>query len=586
MKSLLRTRPLRSDSGSAGNLLDANLHPLLHRVYLGREIVNFEEVELGLENLLSPIDLQGLDQASNLLCSALEAQSRVLIVADFDVDGATSCVLAIRALRSFGFKSVDYIVPNRFEFGYGLTPEIVEMAKSRRPDLIITVDNGISSVEGVDVARASGIQTLITDHHLAGAVLPNADVIVNPNQPGCKFKSKALAGVGVVFYLMLGLRKALRERGYFKVTQTFEPRLSELLDLVALGTVADVVPLDRNNRILVDEGIKRIRAGRSRPGIYNLLRLAGKAPESLVASDLGFYVGPRLNAAGRLDDMATGIECLLAKDDSSSYSLAGQLDAMNKERKTIEAKMKADAFGVVETLALDEKTLPAGICLFDPNWHQGVVGLVASRVKDKWHRPTIAFADAGGVGVNKELKGSARSIGGIHIRDVLETIDNKLPGLIEKFGGHAMAAGLSLRADQLANFKNAFNLRVEEVITEDQLHSQLVTDGELEESWFKLEVAEMLAAAGPWGQGFPEPTFHGNFSVVQFKRVGANHLKFVLRPSLNSLELLDAIAFNIDEEDWPEDTLKSIKIVFRLDINEFRGVRRLQLLIQSIIEMS
>jgi len=577
---------MRSNFEVEGNGLNPDLHPLLYRIYLGREIVNFEEIELGLENLLSPTDLLGLNKASDLLCSALEKQSRILIVADFDADGATSCVLAIQALRSFGFNWVDYIVPNRFEFGYGLTPEIVEMAKSRHPDLIITVDNGISSVDGVDVARASGIQTLVTDHHLAGQVLPKADVIVNPNQPGCRFKSKALAGVGVIFYLMLGVRRALRERDYFKKKGVSEPRLSELLDLVALGTVADVVPLDRNNRILVDEGIKRIRAGRSRPGIYSLLKLAAKDPANIVASDLGFYVGPRLNAAGRLDDMTTGIECLLAGDESSSYSFACQLDAMNTERKTIEAKMKEEAFSVVETLTLDGESLPAGICLFDPNWHQGVVGLVASRVKDKWHRPTIAFAFADASRGDKELKGSARSIGGIHIRDVLETIDNRHPDLIEKFGGHAMAAGLSLKANQLSNFKTAFNLRVEEVITEEQLYAQLVTDGELEETWFKLEVAEMLAAAGPWGQGFPEPTFHGDFSVVQHRRVGANHLKLVLRSSSNSPELLDAIAFNIDEEDWPKDNIESMRIVFRLDINEYRGVRRLQLLIQYIIEMN
>tara|TARA_B110000238_G_scaffold66673_1_gene73176 strand:+ start:284 stop:1966 length:1683 start_codon:yes stop_codon:yes gene_type:complete len=557
------------------------MHPLLRRVYSQRNVKDAEELDLGLEKLILPEQLKGINEAVQLLIDALQRQQRVLIVADFDADGATSCVVALKALRQFGFQHTDYIVPNRFDYGYGLTSEIVELAKTRNPDLIITVDNGISSIEGVAAAKSAGIKTLITDHHLPGASAPDADAIVNPNQHGCNFPSKSIAGVGVIFYVMLALRAKLREMKWFEENSTAEPKLADLLDLLALGTVADVVALDRNNRILVSEGLRRIRAGRTRPGISSLLEIAGRSSARLTASDLGFSVGPRLNAAGRLDDMSTGIECLLTDHEGTAYKLALQLDGMNKDRKQIEGDMREQAFKFLQEFSLEESDLPAALCIYDSRWHQGVVGILASRVKEKFNRPVIAFADANDSG--NEIKGSARSIKGFHIRDALDAVASSNPGMISKFGGHAMAAGLSLEKDKLQDFTEAFQKQAAVLLNEELLQAQILSDGEIEQSEFSMETAAALIKAGPWGQEFPEPVFDGKFKVIQQRRVGENHLKLVLAPELAPQQAIDAIAFNIDKQDWPAAEMTDIEIAYRLDINEFRGNQTLQLMVEHII---
>jgi len=577
-------------------ILPETMHPLLRRVYSQRNIHDVAELDLGLEHLISPEKLKGIEAAVDLLCAALEQQSRILIVADFDADGATSCAVALTALRQFGFKHTGYIVPNRFDYGYGLTPEIVELAKTKNPDLIITVDNGISSVDGVLAAKAANIKTLITDHHLPGQQVPDADAIVNPNQHGCNFPSKSIAGVGVIFYVMLALRSRLRGAGWFsekRENQIAEPKLVELLDLVALGTVADVVALDRNNRILVSEGLRRIRAGRTRAGIKSLLDIANRNSAGLTASDLGFSVGPRLNAAGRLDDMSTGIECLLVEHEGAAYKLALQLDSMNKDRKQIEGDMREQAFQFLQEFSLDSSALPAALCLYDSRWHQGVVGILASRVKEKFNRPVIAFADtsdtndvnseSNGASGSVEIKGSARSIKGFHIRDALDAVASQHPGLISKFGGHAMAAGLSIEKDKLEMFTEAFQQQAALLLNEDLLQAKVLTDGEIEESEFSMDTAAELIKAGPWGQEFPEPVFDGKFNVIQQRRVGDNHLKLMLSPLQAPQQSIDAIAFNIDEEHWPAPDMSHIEIAYRLDINEFRGNQSLQLMVEHIL---
>jgi len=505
--------PIQLITRTPGDLvLPESLPPLVRRIYSQRPLAALTELELTLSQLIPPARLKGIDAAVDLLEAALKEGERLLIVADFDADGATSCALALTVLRAFGCAHVDYIVPNRFEYGYGLTPEIVELAKGKNPDLIITVDNGISSIEGIESARAAGIKTLVTDHHLPGRELPAADAIVNPNQPGCEFPSKSIAGVGVIFYVMLALRSRLRDNGWFTSKGIPEPNLAEQLDLVALGTVADVVALDHNNRILVSEGIKRIRAGRARPGILSLLTLAKRNFSTLAASDLGFAVGPRLNAAGRLDDMSTGIECLLTQSEHEAHEYALELDGMNKDRRDIEAGMREQAFALVDQLAFDADDLPAGLSLFDERWHQGVVGIVASRIKERCHRPVIAFALADADDPESELKGSARSIPGFHIRDALDAVAAANPGLVTKFGGHAMAAGLSLSRANFDAFAQAFAAEATRVLSPELLQATIVSDGELSAEELTLGCAADLAAAGPWGQAFPEPTFTDDLS--------------------------------------------------------------------------
>ena len=556
------------------------MHPLLQRVYRQRGLTGEQELDLALANLIPPHELLGMATAVDLLVAALDHQRRVLIVSDFDADGATSCALAVSALQDFGFRHVDYIVPNRFDFGYGLTPKIVdELAKGKEPDLIITVDNGISSVAGVQAAKQIGSQVLITDHHLAPETLPEADAIVNPNQQGCSFKSKAIAGVGVIFYVMLALRGRLRELGRFE-SGLSEPNMAALLDLIALGTIADVVPLDHNNRILVAEGLRRIRAGKARPGIQALLQVAGKKTAALTASDLAFGVGPRLNAAGRLDDMTTGIECLLSEHADTAYQLALQLDSMNQDRKQIEADMRQQAFESLAEFEFNESDLPNSFCLFDQRWHQGVVGILASRIKEKYHRPVIAFAAVEG---REELKGSARSIGGFHIRDALDAVATKNPGLITKFGGHAMAAGLSLAPDKLTAFQSAFEAEARLRLSRSQLQAVIESDGEVAANHLTLETAQLIQAAGPWGQAFPEPQFDGRFLLREQRRLGGKHLKMVLSPESEPGKIVDAIAFNVPEESWPDSHATRIELVFRLAVNDFRDSLNLQLMVEKIL---
>ncbi len=573
MQKVIRRRP----HATAGQFVASNIHPLLARVYSSRGVESPAQLDLALAHLLSPTLLLNADRAATLLADALAADKRIVVIGDFDADGATSTALVVSALRDFGASNVGYLVPNRFEYGYGLTPEIVAIAGQSHPELIITVDNGISSIEGVAAANALGIATLITDHHLAGSELPQADVIVNPNQPGCEFPSKALAGVGVIFYIMLALRAELRTRGWFE--ERAEINLAHYLDLVALGTVADVVPLDRNNRILVAEGLRRIRAGRCRPGILALLEVASRQCQSVVASDLGFAVAPRINAAGRLKDMSIGIECLLCNDMVAARSQANQLNELNQQRRVIEQDMQDEAIQILDELSLhDASDMPVAMTLYQSGWHQGVIGILASRIKDRLHRPTIAFAD----GDSGELKGSARSIPGIHIRDILDAVATRHPGLVTRFGGHAMAAGLTLPRAAYDEFANAF---VEEVALHAQavhLQAVLESDGELAVDEFQLSLATELRFAGPWGQHFPEPMFDGQFSVVTQRLVGEKHLKLVLTPVGSDL-LLDAIAFNIDPGLWPDDSVELVEIAYRLDVNEFRGQRSVQLMVEHLV---
>jgi single-stranded-DNA-specific exonuclease len=567
-------RIVRKPEAEAETDLPQTLHPVLRRIYRHRQLTSSTELERGLDRLLPAALLGGTAQAAELLGSVIERGGRILIVADFDADGATSCALALRALRAMGAAQVDYLVPNRFEYGYGLTPEIVSEALKRQPDLLITVDNGISSLAGVAAARAAGVAVLITDHHLPGRKLPAADVIVNPNNPDEAFPSKNLAGVGVIFYVMAALRARLRDTGWFSRQGLKEPNLAALLDLVALGTVADVVPLDQNNRILVHQGLQRIRAGQCGAGIRALVEMAGRNLQRLVSSDLGFAVGPRLNAAGRLDDMSIGIECLLTDDPARAREQAARLDGLNRERREIEQGMQQQALVDLES-ALPGGELPYGLCLLRDDWHQGVIGLVAARVRERFHRPVIAFAPGEEEGT---IKGSARSIPGLHIRDVLDAVASARPGLLEKFGGHAMAAGMSLKQADFAAFAQAFDAEVRCRLDAESLNGVVYSDGTLEGDEFSMGLAELLRSSGPWGQGFPEPLFDGRFRVISQRVLGDQHLKMVLEPEAGG-KLLDAIAFN-QAERMPAGKEPVIHVAYRLDVNEFRGERNLQLMVE------
>ncbi|MEK9791375.1 MAG: single-stranded-DNA-specific exonuclease RecJ [Halieaceae bacterium] len=568
--SLIRRRAADISS----KLQAAALPEALKRVYANRGITDPAALSLTLDQLHPPQQLKGIEEAAELLADAIEGDGRVLIIGDFDADGATSSAMAVSVLRQMGLREVAYLVPNRFEFGYGLTPEIVELAAAQMPDLIVTVDNGISSVEGVAAAQAMGISVLVTDHHLPGSRLPTAEVIVNPNQPGCAFPSKALAGVGVMFYVLSALRAELRERRWFDSQGLSEPNLGDALDLVALGTVADVVPLDRNNRILVAAGLARIRSGRARPGIEALFEVAGKDYRQATSTDLGFIVGPRLNAAGRLDDMSIGIECLLAESSMEARERAETLHRLNRERRDIEQSMEHDALEQLATLELDSDALPFAMVLFDPGWHQGVIGILASRVRERVHRPTVIFAEVG----EGMLKGSGRSIPGLHLRDVLDLVATRHPGLLSKFGGHAMAAGLTLAKGDLHQFTEALEAAVAETLSHVPPQAVEDSDGALGAGDLGLQLAESLSAGGPWGQHFPEPTFDGVFDVMQHRIVGEKHLKLTL--AAEGAEI-GGIAFNIDVNGWQARPLKRIHALYRLDINEYRGERNPQLVIQS-----
>jgi len=568
------TRRIIERTASSAARLPADLHPVLRRVYAARTVETEADLDYSLDRLIPPAQLGGLADAVTLLEAGITGNQRILIVGDFDADGATSCALCLRALRSMGAANVHYLVPNRFEYGYGLTPEIVAVAAELQPDLIVTVDNGISSIEGVAAAKQLGMQVLITDHHLPGEQLPDADAIVNPNIPGDTFPSKNLAGVGVAFYVMLALRARLREQDWFQKQGIPEPNHAQLLDLVALGTVADVVPLDRNNRILVQQGIQRMRAGRCVPGIRALLEIAGRSLPRIVATDLGFAVGPRLNAAGRLDDMSLGIECLLTDDQTAARQIAVQLDELNHERKEIESGMQARALEAIAGLNLEDDELPIGLCLFDPNWHQGVIGILAARIKERFHRPVIAFARSG----ESELKGSARSVPGLHIRDVLDAVAARHPGLISKFGGHAMAAGLGLPECNYRAFASAFDEEVSRHLTQDDLGGVIFSDGGLTDEQLSLDTAQLLRDAGPWGQGFPSPVFDGEFEIVSHRVVGKSHLKMTLKP-VGGFSQIDAIAFNTST--LPAGR-QHARMVYQLDVNEFRGIVSPQLIVEHI----
>lgn len=561
----------------AGIELDGDIHPVLRRIYAARNIQSAAELDYSLKGLLPFTALKGMEQAVTLLAGALTADKRLLIVADFDADGATSCALALRGLRLMGCNHVHYVVPNRFEFGYGLSPEIVKVASELKPDVLITVDNGIASVEGVALARSRNIEVLITDHHLPGATLPDASAIVNPNQPGDDFPSKNLAGVGVMFYILIALRSHLREQDWFAVNNIMEPNLAELLDLVALGTVADVVPLDHNNRILVAQGLARIRSGKCCAGIRELLKTANRSITNVVAQDLSFAVAPRLNAAGRLTDMSLGIECLLGDDPAVAAGMAAELDRLNKERREIQAEMQTQAMIDIAGLDLDDQqALPNGVCLFNAGWHQGVVGILAGKIKDRLHRPAIVFArDKGGY-----IKGSARSIQGVHIRDVLDTIASRHPEIMNKFGGHAMAAGLTIRETDLEQFRTLFDQVTGMFLSTDGRAGVLMSDGELSIDECSFDLAGEIISAGPWGQGFPEPLFDGEFEIVTSRIVGEKHLKLQLRTPGNH-RIVEAIAFNVTDTDWPESASR-VQAVYKLDINEFAGRRQLQLVIEQI----
>lgn len=555
----------------------SSLHPILQRLYATRGVTTQTDIECSLQHLQKPTELQGLDAALQLLEKAIRAQSHIMIVGDFDADGATSVALSVLALRALGAGNVDYLVPNRFEYGYGLSPEIVAVAQQRHPDMIITVDNGIASVAGVAAAKAAGIDVIITDHHLPGAELPNADAIINPNQVGCRFPSKALAGVGVIFYVMSALRTHLIAQDWFTHAKLPVPNMADLLDLVALGTVADVVPLDRNNRILVEHGMRRIRAGKCRPGISALLEVAKRRREVVVASDLGFAVGPRLNAAGRMDDIAIGIECLLAEQSNHAKALAVQLDQLNYERRQVEAGMQKEALQILGGLNITPEQLPWGVCLYQKDWHQGVIGILASRIKERLHRPVIVFAP----GEGNTLKGSARSIPGLHIRDALDAVASQHPELISKFGGHAMAAGLSLDAEHLKAFETAFDQVVRDVLDPKDLEGSLITDGPLPAECITVEFAQQLRHSGPWGQAFPEPLFDDKFELLEQRLVAEKHLKMVLTvPGSN--RVIDAIAFNVDVQQWPNADVSQIRVVYKLDVNHFRGVDSAQLLVEYL----
>lgn len=560
-------RPIVSRSTPASSIIESlgDIDPLHARLFAMRGLTRAEELDYSLARLAPVSSLENIDAAASLVIA--KRDERIIVVGDFDVDGATSTALVIRCLRAFGFKDVEYLVPNRFDYGYGLSPEIVKVAAERSPALLITVDNGISSIDGVATANELGIPVLVTDHHLPGDEIPDAAVIVNPNLRGSRFPSRNLAGVGVAFYLMARTGRMLEEQGHAGVAKI----PARYLDLVSLGTVADVVPLDHNNRILVQQGLMRMRAGQSVPGIAALLKQSGRTLSRCQSTDLGFAVGPRINAAGRLEDISIGIECLLTDSDETATEYARQLDQINSERKDIESTMREQAFRFVDKLG--EQRWPNCVCVYDESWHQGIVGLIAARVRERCHRPVIAFARED----ENTLKGSARSIQGVHIRDLLEAVSTAKPGLIEKFGGHAMAAGLTLAASALEEFKKSAAEQMQRLYPSADFSGAIVTDGPLPDTALNLGFARSLRDAGPWGSAFPEPMWSGDFSVVEQRTVGENHLKLRVRPASGG-SIIDAIAFNQAGPAYRG----VVKMAYKLDVNEFRGVENPQLVVEQI----
>lgn len=567
--------------------LPKSLHPVLQRVYAARNINTADDLDYSLASLLPFNTLTNINDAVDLLQTVLEKKQRVLIVADFDADGATSCALMIRGLTMMGLKNIVYVVPNRFEYGYGLTPEIVDVALDYDPDLLITVDNGISSIAGVNRAKENDVKVLITDHHLPGENLPEADAIVNPQLHGDLFPSKNLAGVGVVFYILLALRARLREINWFEEKNISVPNLANLLDIVALGTIADVVPLDKNNRTLVSHGLKLIKHRKTIPGIAAILAVSGKKLSAITATDLGFSIAPRLNAAGRLTDMSLGIECLLTDDVNKAKQMASQLNDLNNERRQIQSEMQDQAMTLMDDY-IEKRTgeIPLGLCLYEPDWHQGVIGILAAKVKETFNRPVITFAKEGEnddaeSDKNKTIiKGSARSIQGLHIRDLLEDMTRLYPDLILTFGGHAMAAGLTIKETDFKRFSECFVETLNKHTSIEDMHDECLTDGELTSNDLSKQLAQIIQTAGPWGQHFPEPVFEGQFKIIDKRIVGDNHLKMRLQIEDNN-RIFDAIAFNQTDENWPLNT-NEIRSAYRLDINDFRGISQLQLIVEYI----
>lgn len=552
-------------------------HPLLNRLYQSRGVHSAQELELNLRHLHDPMLLANIEQATELLVNAFTRQARIVIVGDFDADGATSTALSMLALRQFGFTHLDYLIPDRFSQGYGLSTAVAEMVIAKGADLVLTVDNGISSFEGIALLKSHGIQVLVTDHHLPAETLPEADAMINPNLPQCMFPSKSLAGVGVIFYVMIALRAKFRQNGLFSAN---EPNIADLLDLVALGTVADVVPLDYNNRILVHQGLNRIRSGHCRAGIQALVEVSKRDLDGLQASDLGFAVAPRLNAAGRLENMALGVELLLCESLEQARSLALELDSLNQTRKEFEQEMKTEALAICAKLpALTQTNHAHGIVLYQADWHQGVIGILASRIKDQFHRPVVIFAQESDE--SEYLKGSARSISGVHMRDLLERIHSHHPQLMTKFGGHAMAAGLTLHQNNLSRFQQLFDETICQMVEPAQLQGVIYTDGELQPQECTLETAELLKQAGPWGQNFAEPLFEGEFRLLQQRLIGGKHLKLMVENSAGML--FDAVWFNIDLRYYPDLSIKRARLIYKLDVNEFRGNRQVQLLLEHLI---
>ena len=550
--------------------------PLLDRIFSARGITDAAEIDRSLGNLLSPADLPDIDRAAQRLADAVVQDHKILIVGDFDADGATSVALCMLALRAMGAGQVDYLVPNRFDYGYGLSPEIVQLAATMTPDVIVTVDNGVASVDGVALANEHGIDVIVTDHHLPGETLPAAYALVNPNLESSTFASKSMAGVGVAYYLLSWVRQVLRQREHFSDRQIDEPNMAQYLDLVALGTVADVVPLDQNNRILVHQGLQRIRRGVTRPGIMALARVGKRDPATLSAADMGFALGPRLNAAGRLQDMSVGIRCLITEDPKEASQLAAELDGLNQARREIEQDMVADAQMILTQIQPQPDEM--GIAVYHESFHQGVVGIVAGRLREKFHRPAIVFADASEA--SSELKGSARSIDGLNIRDVLDSIATRLPGMLLKFGGHAMAAGLSIKRAHLPRFQKAFDKAVRAAVTPEMLDAVVLTDGALPPQDMNLHTVARLGAGGPWGNGFAEPLFSGEFQLIHQRVVGQNHLKLVL--GLNE-QLIDAIAFRQPSLDA---ATRQVRVVYKPALNDYAGQQTLQLMVEYIEAMS
>ena len=572
---MLNKKIINRDVPDGINLPDS-IHPVLKRIYASRNIKSSEDLDYSLGSLISYEELGGIDDAVILLQEMITQKKRILIVADFDADGATSCALAIRGLTAMGAEDVIYVVPNRFEHGYGLSPKIVDVALDHDPDLIVTVDNGISSISGVEHAKKNGIKVLITDHHLPGDKLPSADVIINPQLKEDKFPSKNLAGVGVIFYILLALRAKLKAENWFDEKNIKYPNLANLLDLVALGTISDLVPLDKNNRTMVAHGLKLMRKNKSKVGILAILNQSGRQLSTLTSGDLSFAIAPRLNAAGRLTDMSLGIECLLTDDKENAVEMAKKLNQLNIERRQIQNNMEEQALTEFEKYLQDtSKKMPHGICIYNQNWHQGVVGVLAAKIKEKFNRPVIVFAqECQGI-----LKGSARSITELHIKDVFDEIARLYPELILTFGGHAMAAGLTIEESQFDRFSDVFNKVVNQYISSDSLEDQCLTDGELSGDDFSLPLALAIQNAGPWGQSFPEPIFVGQFKILDKRVVGESHLKLKLQSRNNNT--LDAIAFNMTDDDWPSK-LEQIISTYRLGINNYRGHSQVQLFIEHI----